>query len=90
MQRNGSLAGYEQRDAHEFLQALLDMIGKYCNRYHNIAKKMRQESIPSIYARRLSTFEKYDYSKSDIEGKLLYFEVKLSFKSKNIHTSLLM
>ena len=66
------LAGYEQRDAHEFLQALLDLIGKHCNRYRDISKKLRQETISSIQAKGLSTFEVDDDSKSDIEGKKSY------------------
>jgi len=35
------LKGYEQRDAHEFLQAFLDIVGKHCQRYQTtIAKNL--------------------------------------------------
>jgi len=61
------LAGYEQRDAHEFLQALLDVIGKHCNRYRDITRKLRQEAMPSIQSRGISTYEDEDDSKSEIE-----------------------
>jgi len=41
------LAGYEQRDAHEFLQAFLDVLGKHVRRTDAIAKKMSAKSSPS-------------------------------------------
>ena len=37
------LAGHEQRDAHEFLQAFLDIMGKHCVKYDQSVREMREE-----------------------------------------------
>ena len=37
------LAGYEQRDAHEFLQVFLDILSKDCRQFHSRAKKISEE-----------------------------------------------
>ena len=41
------LAGYEQRDAHEFLSAFLDVLGKTCLSYSNSIKLIRNDSSSS-------------------------------------------
>lgn len=38
------LAGYEQRDAHEFLQVFLDILSKDCRQFHTRANKIREET----------------------------------------------
>jgi uncharacterized UBP type Zn finger protein len=41
------LAGYEQRDAPEFLHAFLDTVGKHCGEYRTLIQSMRIKSLPS-------------------------------------------
>jgi ubiquitin carboxyl-terminal hydrolase 22/27/51 len=36
------LAGHEQRDAHEFLQAFLDIMGKHCLKYDQTIREMKE------------------------------------------------
>jgi hypothetical protein len=46
--RMDHLAGYEQRDAHEFLQAFLDIMGKHESQHYQLTKKLSSQSNPSI------------------------------------------
>eukprot|EP00978_Attheya_sp_CCMP212_P017022 scaffold45125_cov60-Attheya_sp.AAC.2 len=46
--RMDHLAGYEQRDAHEFLQAFLDIMGKHESQHYQLVKKMSSQANPSI------------------------------------------
>ena len=41
------LAGYEQGDAHEFLQAFLDTVGKHTGEYRKIVRSMQRMALPS-------------------------------------------
>lgn len=41
------LAGYEQGDAHEFLQAFLDTVGKHAGEYHKLLRFMQKMPLPS-------------------------------------------
>ena len=41
------LAGYEQGDAHEFLQAFLDTVGKHCGEYRKLIRFMQRMALPS-------------------------------------------
>ena len=38
------LAGYEQRDAHEFLQVMLDILSKDCRQFHSHANAIRKKA----------------------------------------------
>ena len=40
------LAGYQQRDSHEFLSAFLDIMSKHDRHFANIAKELREEAKP--------------------------------------------
>ncbi len=57
------LVGYEQRDAHEFLQIFLDILSKDCRLFHQEAQKMRQKnsSCPSTFISKAS-----EHNESDI------------------------
>lgn len=41
------LAGYEQGDAHEFLQAFLDTVGKHAGEYRKLLRFMQRMALPS-------------------------------------------
>jgi hypothetical protein len=41
------LAGYEQGDAHEFLQAFLDTVGKHAGEYRKLIHFMQSMALPS-------------------------------------------
>ena len=63
------LAGYEQRDAPEFLHAFLDTVGKHSGEYRKLIQSMRRKAMPSN-----TTDEINDYSadiiKTLFEGTL--------------------
>jgi hypothetical protein len=63
------LAGYEQRDAPEFLHAFLDTVGKHSGEYGKLIQSMRSKALPSN-----TTDETNDYSadiiKTLFEGTL--------------------
>lgn len=44
------LAGYEQGDAHEFLQAFLDTVGKHAGEYRKLLRFMQRMALPSTVA----------------------------------------
>ena len=63
------LAGYEQRDAPEFLHAFLDTVGKHSGDYRKLVQSMRSEALP-LNATNETTGDSADIIKELFEGTL--------------------
>jgi ubiquitin C-terminal hydrolase len=66
------LAGYEQGDAHEFLQAFLDIVGKHEGEYRKVLRFMQRLALPSFVPAETSavTSQDADIIKRLFEGTL--------------------
>ena len=70
------LAGYEQRDAHEFLHAFLDTIGKDNKTYYDLAQKMGGGTF-KIQKQCIGMQRKHDSGKSYMKFEL-HFSLSMS------------
>jgi ubiquitin carboxyl-terminal hydrolase 22/27/51 len=54
------LAGYEQGDAHEFLQAFLDTVGKHAGEYRKLLRYMQRMALPSFFPAEINAVSSQD------------------------------